>query len=186
MVRFPRKAALGALAALSFGLLTSTADAAVVYASSVDSYTQGTGITQIGRTNTANALGAEDGKFLTLGRGGQAVFSFGSLFISSGTVYEITFGNPQKHQESVDVFGLLGGVASYIGSLSNAGSGLFSFTGVFDQLMLIDTSPLGGGSKDGYDIDAIKVMPAAVPLPAGGLLLVGALGAIGALRRRKA
>ena len=186
MVGFPRKTALAALAALSLGLLTPSAEAAVVYATSVDSYTQGTGITQIGRTNTANALGTEDGKFLTLGRGGKAIFSFGGLFITTGTVYEITFGNPKKYQESVDVFGMLGGVASYIGSLSNAGSGIFSFSGFFDQLMLVDTSPLGGGSKDGYDIDAVKVIPAAVPLPAGGLLLAGALGLIGSLRRRKA
>lgn len=183
MVKFPRKAALGALVALSLGLSAATAEAAVVYASSVDSYTQGTGITKIDRTNTANALGAEDGKFLSLGRGGQAVFSFGGLRFSSGAVYEITFGNILRSKESVDVFGILSGVVSYIGSLRSSGSGSFSFAGIFDQLMLVDTSALGGGSKDGYDIDAIKV--STVPLPAGGLLLVGAIGAIGALRRRK-
>ena len=112
MVRFSRKAALGALAALSFGLSAATAGAAAVYASSVDSYTQGTGITQIDRTNTANALGVEDGKFLTLGRGGQAVFSFDNLIFSSGKVFEITFDNVQKYKESVDVFGILSGVVS--------------------------------------------------------------------------
>lgn len=48
-----------------------------------------------------------------------------------------------------------------------------------------DLSFAGGGSSDSYGgfVDAVNI--AAVPVPAGGLLLLGALGGITALRRRK-
>ncbi|MGV8954169.1 MAG: VPLPA-CTERM sorting domain-containing protein, partial [Cypionkella sp.] len=64
-------------------------------------------------------------------------------------------------------------------------SNVFTFTGVFDSLKVVDTSPKVGG-RDGFDIDSISVTPATIPLPAGGLLLLGALGGVAALRRRKA
>lgn len=43
----------------------------------------------------------------------------------------------------------------------------------------------GGNNDDDYDDYVLQIDVAAVPLPAGGLLLLGALGGIAALRRRK-
>lgn len=185
MSGFARKILSAAAVALALGTIAPAAQAAVVYATSVDTYNQGAGV-KGNRKVTANALGIEDGKFLSLGFGGSAIFSFGTLFNPVGAVFEITFGAASKHKESADVFGILNGMAKFLGSIGNASDGTFDFVGVFDQLMFVDTSVRGGGSTDGFDIDAVRVTPATIPLPAGGLLLVGALGGVLALRRRKA
>ena len=39
------------------------------------------------------------------------------------------------------------------------------------------------GTGDGFGVDGVRI--ALVPLPAGGLLLLGAIGGLAALRRRK-
>jgi hypothetical protein len=183
MNSFLRKTALGAVMALA--LAATSAQAAVLNATSVDTYNQGTGVAAA-RAITANALGAPDGKFLSLGLGGSAIFSFGQKFMAKGAVFEITFGKVSNHQESADVYGILNGMMKLLGSISNASNGAFDFVGIFDQLMFVDTSPLGGGSTDGFDIDALNVTPAPIPLPAGGLLLLSAIGGVAMLRRRKA
>lgn len=173
---------IGAVAAVV--LAAGSAQATIVYATTVDTYTQGAGVKGV-RSNTANALGTPDGKFLSLGLGGSAIFSFGTKFIAKGAVFEVTWGNVSKHQESADIYGIVGGMAKLLGSISNASDGSFDFAGIFDQLRFVDTSPLGKGSKDGFDIDALNVTPAPVPVPAGGLLLLSAVGGIAMLRRRK-
>lgn len=177
---------LGALLATS----AASANAAIVYATSVDSYTQGSNTIAGGsiapaRLITSNALGAPDGSFLSLGFGGEAIFSFGRSFIAPGTLWEITFGNRDNHFEEVEVYLGLGGVFSFLGNVNNALStgNSFAFAGTFDQIKLVDISPVFSG-RDGFDVDAISVSP--VPLPAAGLMLLGALGGIAALRRRKA
>lgn len=43
----------------------------------------------------------------------------------------------------------------------------------------------GGGNDDDLDDMVIRIDVAPIPLPAGGLLLIGALGGLAALRRRK-
>jgi hypothetical protein len=173
--------------AATLALAGTAAQAAVLYASSVDIYSPGTGITDPDRTVTANALGAPDGKFLSLGRGGEAVFSFGKPFRAIGAVVEITFGNRDTYIERVDLYGGLNNVFTFLGTLGNAAAvNAFSFAGTFDQLKLVDVSP-AGAKRDGYDIDALHV--SAVPLPASALLLLSAAGAAGAvarLRRRTA
>jgi hypothetical protein len=174
-------------ALLSLAFVTSlgaTAQAATVTATSVDQYTQGSGVVA-SRAVTSNALGDADGSFLSLGLGGSAIFSFGTLFNPIGSIVEITFGNPNNYKESADLFGILSGVATFLGNISNTNSTSFSFAGVFDQLLVKDTSQAVAG-RDGFDIDSISVTPASVPLPASGLLLIPALGAIALRRRRKA
>ncbi len=184
MSNFLKATGIAAVAAMTLGLTAATADAAVLYATSADAYNEGAGIVDPVRRNTANALGAVDGKFLSLGLGGDATFSFGQKFGSPAAVFEVTLGSVRSHIETADVFGIIGGIETLIGQVTNAiGGGSFAFTGLFTQIKFVDTSPIGGGSTDGFDIDAIKV--SSVPLPAGGLLLLSGLGGIAALRRRR-
>ena len=163
---------------------TAASQAAVIYATSVDSYTQGTGITQASRLVQSKALGQADGKFLSLGLGGEAIFSFGQLFRAPGAISEITNGARAGYLEGVKVYGGLGGVFALLGTVTNgAFVNSFNFAGTFDQLKLVDVSP-NGIRRDGYDIDAISV--SAIPLPAAGVMLLSALGLVSVARRRKA
>lgn len=173
--------ALGA--ALALGVATTAAQATTIYATSVDNYAPGTGITDPARTITANALGAADGAFLSLGLGGSATFSFGTVFAAPIRAFEVTFGTRLNHEEIIEVFAGYMGSFTSVGFITNlTGVDDLDFAGYFDQLKLVDISPAFAG-RDGFDIDAIAVSP--VPLPAGGLLLLTALGAGAALRRRK-
>jgi hypothetical protein len=175
---------LGAVLAAS----AATANAAVIYATSVDSYIQGSDTISGGidpaRLVTSNALGAPDGKFLSLGLGGQLIVSFGRVFTSPGELWEITFGNRSGYLEEVEVYLGLGGMFTFLGNVTNAvAANPFVFAGTFDQIKLIDVSP-DVPDRDGFDVDAIGVSP--IPLPAGGLLLLSALGGALLLRRRAA
>jgi len=167
------------------------------------------------RNDAGNALGAPDqvgnqGKgFFSLGLGQAAVFGFGTSFGTTATAFEVTFNcslqsiGTCSFAEKADVYAFNGsytpfngafGVANLtslgftkVGSVLNgAGStdagASISIGGPFTYLALVDTSP-GGSGRDGWDIDAVSV--AAVPLPAAGLLLLGALGGLAVWRRRK-
>jgi hypothetical protein len=181
-----------AAVAVAMSLTATTADAAVLYASQVDSATKGTVLppAQPGRDDPNAALGAGDGVFYSMGLGGEAVFSFGmpagAEFGSPGTIIEVTRGIRDNHIETIDLYGVNGLIETFIGTVVNSvASNIFLFAGTFTQLKLVDTSPAGGGSTDGFDIDAISVTPAPIPLPAGGLLLLSGLAGVAALRRRK-
>lgn len=78
---------------------------------------------------------------------------------------------------------LFSGNAGGSGSSSiGAGAGLGNGTGGGQSA----SSPSTTGPTGGFDVDAITVTPVtAVPLPAAGLLLAGALGGLAALRRRR-
>ena len=179
-----RSIALAAAAMASIGAVTSV-QAATVNAVEVTNYAPGTGITDPNRKVTGNALGAANGNFLSLGLGGSAVFSFGTNFGSPGAVFEITNGSRSQYVETADIFGSLDGLSwTKLASITNATlSNTFTFSGVYAFLKVSDTSPAGAG-RDGFDIDSISV--SAVPVPAAGILLLGALGGLAAVRRRKA
>jgi hypothetical protein len=188
MIKFVKTAAMGAVAAVALTLSTAGAQATPVAYASGSSDIVKTGSVAADRANIANAYGASDGKFYSLTLGGSAVFTFlpTVYFQSPGSVVEVTFGARTGYLESMDLYGILAGIPTLIGSVTNdMAEAVFTFTGKFDALKVVDTSEVVKG-RDGFDIDSISVTPAPIPLPAGGLLLLGALGGVAALRRRKA
>ncbi len=189
-------------AALTLGS-TVAASAGTVYATMVD-YVQGGGTIASNRTIASNALGAPDSKFLSLGFGGYAVFSFGSAFTSPGNVVEVTFdttnygeyadiyvGNSYSGTGNVSDLGSFDFVASVdnVNAQASGGGFTFTFPGTYTYLAILDRTLLRGSgiaigpNGDGFDIDSVSVN--AVPVPAAGILLLGALGGLGVMRRRK-
>lgn len=198
-----KKAFKTTLSALALVAMTAvSASAATVHATSikVGATTVMAPTNTTNRADLGNALGASNaynagngvfGGFYSLGIGGSADFGFGTRFGAPGTVVEVTAGTRSQHVERVSVFAfnVLTSAWDALGSISNQGSNTLTLAiplplgAVYDKLRLTDTSPFVAG-RDGFDIDSISVT--AVPLPAGGLLLLGALGGLAALRRRKA
>ena len=170
--------------AAALSLTAAASQAAPIFADSVISFTRGSvEKTLAGRADPLAALGAEDGKFVSLGFGGSIVLGFAEPFRAIGQVFEVTFGNKAGHKESADVFASADGTSwKRIAQLKNFLATTFSSSGTFTQLKIVDTSDKAGATFDGFDIDAVSVSP--VPVPAGGLLLGGALFGLGALRRR--
>lgn len=180
-------AAVGAAA-----LIGSAAQAATIYASDVIWTNNGTVASHNDRDNPLNSLGAPDDKFMSLGLGGHADFTFGETFTGPGVSYEITFGNRAGYLERAEVFAGSAGSFTKVGEIDNVSAAgfVFNFTGIFDTLRLVDISPVFAG-RDGYDVDAVGVtaLPKGsippVPLPASALLLGAGVAGLGALRRRK-
>lgn len=184
-------------AVLAFGALSGAQAATINWATSVIDWQPGTGAnpnTQPSRDNTANALGAADGDFFSIGQGGIALFGFDTLFGDEAQLVEVTNTTRSTYIEKLEIY--VGRVADYtlgsfdlsvftlVGTITNAAAtSVVSLPfGSFDVLAIKDVSAVVAG-RDGWDVDAIGVTP--VPLPAGGLLLVGALGGLAALRRRR-
>ena len=85
--------------------------------------------------------------------------------------------------ETAEVWGGAAGSFTKIAEITNSMETIaLSFSGIFDTLRIIDTSPvILGRGRDGFDIDSVSVSP--VPLPAAGVLLAGALAGVAGLRR---
>ena len=198
-------------AAAALMLTAGAASAATVYATSVSGTLLGdqqattcsVADRNTFRTDMCNALGEEDvdgafelGGFVSLANFDALTFSFGTFFSAPVTVWEVTGGGTSNpgYVESLTIT-LMNSITnnSVIGSLVNVdgvGDGpnrwkvVYDASGdaVFDSITFVDTSDLTG-KRDGFDIDAVAV--SAVPLPAGALLLLGGLGGLAAMRRRK-
>jgi hypothetical protein len=149
------------------------------------------------RTNPNNALGGPaDGKFLSLGLGGMAVFDFGVMFDTNSTVFEVTWGNVAGYPESLNIYtstsytldSFYGDGSNWTsqGSLTNLaaqGGGSVALSGgPWRYVLLQDTSPIVSG-RDGFDVDAISVSP--VPLPPALLMLLSGLLGLGFLARNR-
>lgn len=173
-----RKAIFGAATALALTLsvaATTSSEAAVVYVS---------GNTYTGTLAGANALGPIDldvDAFVFSGVTGAATGSLsftaisGSLLPSASGAMQILI---QAGKSSGITFTTLtfGGVAITLNAVTGGFAGTFSapLPAVFDLAFT------------GANVaDSLQITVAAVPLPAGGLLLIGALGGLAALRRRK-
>ena len=155
------------------------------------------GVSDPARIDRDNAIGAPDGKFLSIGVGGIAAFDFGVSFNSTASVFEITWGNRSAYPEYAKVF--VGNTAFSLdlkdykevgiirNNLEQNVIDLSSLAGnPFQYLLLQDIT--GGFSDgiaagDGFDVDAVGVSP--VPEPATVLLLSsGLLGLAGFSRKR--
>ncbi len=169
---------------LAFSAVTG-AQAATLFATNVAIVTDGPRGTSFDRDDSTNALGSSQGDFFELGYGATVDFTFGGLFTGPGEIIETTFGNRSGFLETFNIFVGRNGVFTLLSSATNAAASIaLNFNGSFDTLRLVDTSPLLTGPTGGIDIDTISVT--AVPVPAGGLLLLGALGGLGLIRRRRA
>lgn len=175
-------------AAIVAGSALAANAATMLYATDATIVTDGPRGTNDDRANIANALGSEVGDFFELGYGAVVDFTFGRLFTGPGHVLEVTFSVPPKWVESVQIQAGRGGVFTDVATISNAQAQFepgarFDLAGAYDTLRLIDTSPVRENAPTGgFDVDYVSV--AAVPLPAAGLMLLGALGGLALFRRR--
>jgi hypothetical protein len=177
----------------------------LTYATRVESYTPGSGSIAADRTITSEALGApqlssRNNDFLSLGFGGEAVFSFNTLFSNQVTVWETTWGNYSRqssYDERVKVYvgNDLNSGWKYIGTILNIEDGAYNSpngftlqigdTNTYQYVRLVDDSPFVR-DRDGFDVNAVAVQSAAVPEPTtmAGLAIAGG-GMVLARRRRK-
>jgi hypothetical protein len=196
---FTKVRALALAALVATGMVGATAaSASVIFANGAAIIVDGPRGTADNRDNLANALGNTPGTFFELGYGGVVDFYFARDFRGPGTVVEITNGNRDTWLEGVIVqVGMtVGGVftpgpTALPNPLLNTGNGIFTFAGgPFNTVRLTDITltlpPTNGNSRPtgGFDVATISV--SAIPLPAAGFLLIGALGGLALLRRRQA
>lgn len=192
-------AALGAAPSAAMGL---------TYATSVESYNPGGGIGADYRKDTDNALGApqfnydSNRDFLSLGIGGEAIFSFDNPFHTSVTLWETTWGqkrNQSSYDERVEVFvgNALDGSWKSLGIIQNIADNAYrSEDGAtlsiadgnsYNFLRLVDRSPNRGG-RDGFDVNAVASYTSGQPVPEPATmsgLAVAAVGMVVARRRKR-
>lgn len=173
------------------------ANAATFYADEVISASYGTctgttaGCTLNDRKNTANAVDGDASTFYSLGFGGNIVLGFAQDMFEGVAqkvaIFEMTFNRASDHQEAADVYSIFNGVETYLGQITNKMmAASVKAIEPFQYIKLVDvtlTKFPNTSSYDGFDVAKVGVAP--VPLPATGLLLLGGLGGLAALRRRK-
>ncbi len=138
-----------------------------------------------GRDNPLNALGSPDGDFFEIGLGSVIELTFGTLFDTDLSVFEITFGDRGAFPETADVEIGRNGIFQALGSIDNSSlESAIAITamGAFDTVRITDTT---ASTEDtgGFDVDAVRVQP--VPLPAGILFMLTAMGGLVLVRRRQ-
>ena len=164
------------------------ADAAPVYATDATIVVDGPRGTNNDRGNLSNALGESLGDFFELGLGAVVDFTFDRFFTGPGSVVEVSF-SADGPLESVLIQGGQGGAFTDIATVTNRDAGAqspegaqFAFSGAYETLRLIDQTDPDGRATGGFDVDRVSV--SAIPIPATGALMLGALGAFGLMRRR--
>lgn len=196
---------LTCLALLAVG---SSAYAATTYATSASYYGDISGVAEA-RAYVENALGDPDADpfvtgsnidFMSLGKNGSGVYSFGKDFDSSVTIYETTWGKRAGYNEYAQVLGSTDGEKwlslGYVNNQSYDGYTL-NFSGTFSYLMITDITSIAtqgllgdvwvgtAATGDGFDVNAVSI--SSTPIPGAVWLLgSGLLGLVGIRRRRSA
>jgi hypothetical protein len=148
-----------------------------------------------------NSPNWKEAVLIEVGRKGIAdsfVAASPSPFINTDTfdnptfTFEGTFDTVRLTDVTRPLFGAPGAAGRGIGPVPGGGVSGSNAGGVPGGNALAGNgagSPSAAGPTGGFDVDAIDVTPApsvtAVPLPAAGFLLVGAIGGLAALRRRR-
>jgi hypothetical protein len=191
------------IAATVLGLsMASAASATVVFSDNFDTEVlgapQGTLTQWTVTSGTVDVIGPGfydfypgNGHYLDLnGTPGAGRIETASLGLTAGSTYRLMFdfgNNANSNGQEELSFGI--GDQLYSFAISGAVANLTSFVidivfngGSDDYLFFADTGTLSPNDNGGPILDNVSL--AAVPLPAGGLLLIGAIGGLAALRRR--
>jgi hypothetical protein len=209
-------------ASLAMTAVTATASvaASLTYATEVESYQQGVfkysdqGKLEA-RTQLDSALGSPEkggnvdqvSNFLSLGLGGEAVFSFGTGFSGEVKIWETTWGEKSSQSdywEEVKIYvGKTQNEWFELGNIQNIADGAYDPSDhnktngqldggasllttdlfgaeVFNFVKVVDVTPESQwkSNRDGFDINAIAVEGVSVPEPASTLGLM-AVGVLG-------
>ena len=146
--------------------------------------------------DTSNALDGDLNTFVSLPTGSFITVGFSGGFVFDGPGDDIFVtevgGNPD---EDADVFVSTDGMAfSFLGTVGTGGTetldlATIGFTAPVNAVRVLGLGT--GGGSPGYDLSLLQglagsvVTTTPVPLPAGGLLLLGALGVLGVVRRKQ-
>lgn len=198
----------------SFQIISATCLVLLLFASNgfasyatTASYDSTSGV-PLNRSYTDNALGAPDKypfvsgsniDFMSLGVDGSGIYTFGTKFTSSVTVYETSWGSRTGYLEYAEILGSTDGdkwsSLGYVNNQASDGSYTIDFAGVFSYLMIKDITTdaknmlpsdvyMGAAANgDGFDVNAVSAQ-AATPIPGAVWLLgSGLIGLVGIRRK---